>query len=543
MQQKKLFQQQQHILKSKFMLSKWVRIVIYSLLFITIITINISNGLFPYSALSIKTDLHINNSMFGMFALANSVGKIIGSFVFIYTINNTNRKWLIVLTLLSKSLFIYLFTCNTNNNILLLLLYKSYLGMASMIINNYVPLWIEQFAMHNVKVYLKSLIQIGNPLGKITSFIINHSFSWRTILYIESIILLSCAFILTCIKHLYFSSKVVILINTETNEEHIDKKEQKVINVFNSNDDNNYSLYMKLCFVLKIKLYIISLLLKVFIVGVQSTLQYWVPDYMLTTLHIEDNSSMKLLSNILIIISSPFGAFFCGLFISFSFIGYKQQNRSYILVICFYIVACICAFYIPYIETPELFVFAVIVFSFVSSACLHMLQGICMSIVDKDMKGIAFTLSNCLSFLVGSGMMPWVYGIQKEKDVEEGNYAMIFIMVVTVGFGLAVIPFFMYVSYTRTEDKKVNKSKDIEFVSWNIPDLSYIGDEEGEKRKSIISRKSKRSVTNNNPNNTGIVVNEFANAFAEPSIIETNNISQEINLENMNNKLLSDDEE
>ena len=535
-------QQQQQLFKVNLILSKCVRVVIYAVLFITIISINVSNGLFPYSAISIKNDLHVNNSMFGMFALANNIGKIIGSFVFIYTINNTNRKWLIILTLLSKSLFIYLFACNTNNNMILLLVYKSYLGMASMIINNYVPLWIEQFSMHNVKVYLKSLIQIGNPLGKITSFIINHSLSWRTILYIESIVLLSCAFVLTCIKHLYFSSKVVILINTETNEEHIDKREQKVINVFNSNDNNNnYSLYMKLCFVLKIKLYIISLLLKIFIVGVQSTLQYWIPDYMLTTLHIEDNSLMKLLSNMLIIISSPFGAFFCGLFISFSFIGYKQQNKSFILVICFYIVACICAFYIPYIALPKLFVFTVVVFSFVSSACLHMLQGICMSVVDKETKGIAFTLSNCVSFLVGSGMMPWVYGVQKEKDVEEGNYAMIFIMVVTVGFGLAVMPFFMYVSYTRNEEKKVNKSKDIEFVSWNIPDLSYSGMEEGEKRKSIISRKSKRSVTNNN--NTGIVVNEFANAFAEPSIIETNNISQEINLENMNDKLLSDDEE
>ena len=536
---------QQQLFKSNLILSKCVRVVIYAVLFITIISINVSNGLFPYSAISIKSDLCVNYSMFGMFALANNIGKIIGSFVFIHTINNTNRKWLIILTLLSKSLFIYLFAYNTNNNIILLLVYKSYLGMASMIINNYVPLWIEQFSMHNVKVYLKSLIQIGNPLGKITSFIINHSLSWRTILYIESIVLLSCAFILACIKHLYFSSKVVILINTETNEEHIDKREQKVINVFNSNDNNNnYTLYMKLCFVLKIKLYIISLLLKVFIVGVQSTLQYWIPDYMLTTLHIEDNSSMKLLSNMLIIISSPFGAFFCGLFISFSFIGYKQQNKSFILVICFYIVACICAFYIPYIAQPKLFVFAVVVFSFVSSACLHMLQGICMSVVDKEMKGIAFTLSNCVSFLVGSGMMPLVYGVQKEKDVDEGNYAMIFIMVVTVGFGLAVMPFFMYVSYTRNEEKKVNKSKDIEFVSWNIPDLSYSGMEEGEKRKSIISRKSKRSVTNNNnTNNTGIVVNEFANAFAEPSIIETNNISQEFNLENMNDKLLSDDEE
>ena len=541
MQKKKLFKLQQQSFKSNFTLSKWVRLLIYSVLFITITTINISNGLFPYSALSIKTELLLNNSMFGLFALANSLGKIIGSFVFIYTINNTNRKWLIILTLLSKSLFIYLFVCNTNNNIFLLLLYKSYLGMASMIINNYVPLWIEQFSMHNVKVYLKSLIQVGNPLGKILSFIINHFFSWRAILYTESIILLSCAFILTCIKHLYFSSKVVILINTETNEEHVDKKEQKVINVFNSNDNNNYSLYMKLCFVLKMKLYIISLLLKVFIVGVQSTLQYWIPDYMLSTLHIEDNSSMKLLSNMLIIISSPFGAFFCGLFISFSFTGYTQQNNIFILIICFYIVACVCAFYIPYIALPKLFVFTVVLFSFVSSACLHMLQGICMSVVDKEMKGIAFTLSNCASFLIGSGMMPWVYGIQKEKDVEEGNYAMIFVMVVTVGFGLAVMPFFMYVSCVRNEEKKINKSKDIEFVSWNIPNLSYSGMEEGEKRKSIIRNTSKRNVTDNN--NTGIVVNEFVNAFAEPSIIETNNISQEINLENMNNKLLSDDEE
>ena len=473
MQNNKLLQQQQHLFKSNFTLSKCLRIVIYSLLFITITTINISNGLFPYSALSIKTDLHLNNAMFGLFALANSIGKIIGSFVFIYTINNTNRKWLLILTLLSKSLFIYLFARNSDNNTFLLLIYKSYLGMAGMIINNYVPLWIEQFSMHSVKVYLKSLIQIGNPLGKITSFIISHSFSWRTILYIESVVLLSCALVLACIKHLYFSSKVVILINTETNEEHIDKKEQKVINVFNSNDNNNYSLYMKLCFVLKIKLYIISLLLKVLIIGVQSTLQYWIPDYMLTTLRIENNSLMKLLSNILIIVSSPFGAFFCGLFISFSFTGYKQHNRSFILVVCFYIVACVCAFYIPYIALPKLFVFAVVVFSFVSSACLHMLQGIYMSAVDKDMKGIAFTLSNCVSFLVGSGMMPWVYGVQKEKDVEEGNYAMIFVMVVTVGFGLAVMPFFMYVSCTRNEERKVNKSKEIEFVSWNIPNLTY----------------------------------------------------------------------
>ena len=56
-------------------------------------------------------------------------------------------------------------------------------------------------------------------------------------------------------KHLYFSGEVVILINTEINEERIDKKKQKVINVFSAN--NNYSSYIKLWFVLKIMFYIV----------------------------------------------------------------------------------------------------------------------------------------------------------------------------------------------------------------------------------------------------------------------------------------------
>ena len=34
------------------------------------------------------------------------------------------------------------------------------------------------------------------------------------------------------IPHLYFSSKVVILINTETNEEVVDKKDEKIVTLF-----------------------------------------------------------------------------------------------------------------------------------------------------------------------------------------------------------------------------------------------------------------------------------------------------------------------
>ena len=117
------------------------------------------------------------------------------------------------------------------------------------------------------------------------------------------------------IPHLYFSSKVVILINTETNEEVVDKKDEKIVTLFKLRTNmpqvrqgkpvnhEGESFCSSIIHLFKSKLFILSLLIRTCLIAMQSTLQYWTPDYMTKVINIEDHSYMKLFSNLFIIVT------------------------------------------------------------------------------------------------------------------------------------------------------------------------------------------------------------------------------------------------
>ena len=67
---------------SKLTLYKSLRILVYSLLLVSIIFINLSTGIFPSSSIDIKLYLNINDFQFGQFILYSSIGKIIGSLIY-----------------------------------------------------------------------------------------------------------------------------------------------------------------------------------------------------------------------------------------------------------------------------------------------------------------------------------------------------------------------------------------------------------------------------------------------------------------------------
>ena len=494
---------------NQFILYKSIRVLVYIVLLISIVSINISSGLFPSASFDIKDSLHITETVFGLFAFSTYIGKVVGSLVFVTVINSTNRKWLIVVTLATKATFILLFSITTDN-IYLLFGYRCYIGLSNMIINAFAPVIVEQFGIHKYKAMLQSLLQMGNPLGRILGFSIHFFANWKFTLIFEGTILLSCAIILAVIPHIYFSSKVVILINSETNEEVVDKKDEKIVSLFkfrNSIPPKSENMererevepvIAKLCNIFRSRLFFLSLMIRTCLIAVQSTLQYWTPDYMTSVIHIEDHSYMKLFSNILLIITAPLGAFVSGIFISFSIKGYQKKNYSPIFISIFYIIECICAFYIPFIKTPIEFIIVVIAYSFFSSACMPMLQGICMTSVDPQYSGIAFSTSLWFSFLIGSGMSPSLYGYFNEH-ADTDNYAMMYLFLICMGLGLALLPFFVYSCYLKNQAENVtNKRK--EFT--HNPDSSYNNLYEG--RQSISS-------------NAEVIVQELAQAYAEPT--------------------------
>lgn len=493
---------------NQFVLYKSLRILVYLILLTAITTINISSGLFPSASITMKSELKISETVFGCFAFSTNIGKIIGSLVFVTVINSTNRKWLIVITIATKATFILLFSITTDN-IYLLFGYKVYIGLANMVINAFAPVLVEQFGIHKYKSLLQSSLQMGNPLGRIIGFGLDFLFKWKIVLIFESIMLFTCSFILMIIPHLYFSSKVVILINTETNEEVVDKKDEKIVTLFKLRTNmpqvrqgkpvnhEGESFCSSIIHLFKSKLFILSLLIRTCLIAMQSTLQYWTPDYMTKVINIEDHSYMKLFSNLFIIVTAPLGGFVSGIFISFSIKGYEKKNYSPIFISIFYIVECVLAFYIPFIRTQIEFVLVVISFSLLASACMPMLQGICMTSVEQKYKGEAFRVSLLFSFLIGSGFTPCLYGYINEHV--EDNHAMLYLFMICMGVGLILLPFFVYLCYLKNQNEGGRSSKRKELL--HNPDSSYQSLYEG--RKSVSS-------------NADVIVQELAQAYAEP---------------------------
>ena len=382
-----------------------------------------------------------------------------------------------------------------------------------MIVNTFAPIWIEQFGAQTSKAILIGLIQIGNPFGKIFAFCLNFYFTWRVVLLIEGTILAASGIFISFIPHIYFSSKVVILINSETGEELIDKKNEKIVCLFkfktpqsnakekNSTITDNESLCSKLQTILRTKLFLIPLLIRTCLIAIQSTIQFWTPEYLTTVLEVEEHSLRKLLYNIFIIITLPLGSFVSGIFISFNVKGYERSNYSSIFILIFYGIAFCISIYIPTYQTATEYVVGIVIFSFLTSACLPMLQGICITSIHPKLKGVGFSLSHFFTFLIGSGLTPSIYGYFNERSHEKHYTPMkyLFLIFMSVG-GVLVVPL-VYLLYIQQKSKSEETGK-----------KSYI---------KLMTPQDNYSFNNSVANSSAeVIVQELAQAYGEQSGVE-----------------------
>ena len=173
--------------ENTFILYKSIRIVVYCLLLLSIILINISSGLFPSSSIEIKEHLKITDNQFGSFFLYSSMGKILGSLLFFKLKKLQNRKIFFILTTLINSIVAFIFYYS--DIFWLFSFLKFIIGITDMLIQIFVPIWIQQFGLHKYTLTLASLVQLSNPLGKISAFYINFYFQWNFIFQIMGIVL------------------------------------------------------------------------------------------------------------------------------------------------------------------------------------------------------------------------------------------------------------------------------------------------------------------------------------------------------------------
>ena len=490
---------------SYFKLYKSTRIFIYIILYLSIININISGSLFPYSSEKIKSTFFINEIKFSYFTLFTAIGKVFGSIIFLQVLNSTNRKIFLFLSLFSKSLFLFVF--NYTYDFYLLLTLKFFIGLCNMFINIYTPVWIEHFIVKKSKKILNSLIQLANPLGKVLGLILNYFFDWKTVLKIESMFIFIYSIIILFFSNNYFSANVEILINKDSGEEIFNKREENLIK--NDNNEINIqqeSLIKKSIILFHNKIFVLSLLIRTFLLSIQFNILFWIPDYFNFQYNLEEkNKKLRLIYNILIILCLPIGAFLSGIIISFTLIGYTKKRNSSFYMIIFYIMSFIFSIFIPIQKKSKNFTILIIIYSIFSSACLPMFQGLCMTSVSPTLKGDAFTIAHIFSLLYSNGIAPVLFGLFYNNNKYK-KLSLFLLFEIYLGIGAILLPILIYLV--------VKKNK-----------AALPGNRTTAFRYEL---KKKRERSNSNAEE---VVQELGNAYAEnlPNIIKEKENNDKLN--------------
>lgn len=486
--------------ENKFILYKSIRILVYCLLLFSIILINISSGLFPSSSIDIKTNLEISDFNFGLFFLFSSLGKIIGSLLFFYLKNITNKKILLIAISLFNSLICFGFFFSKNFMIFSLL--KLIIGITDMLIQIYTPMWIQQFGFNKYKLGLTSLIQFCNPLGKSLAFLINYHLSYLILFKTEAIIFSLIFFAFLIIPNKYSAKNILIIIENETGEEMYDKRANVAKYTFNDyNEDNseknlplidknnnekdneiNINLNInelieqngnkkikhsykipfntKLKIIIRNKIFMLSLSIRVILIGIETTISLWIPDIIIQLIEIKKDSSLNLFGNILIIITPPLGSFITRIMGPFTISGNKRKRNTVVLLIFFYILSVLISILIPE-DKSFTFIATIIIFLFSSATCLPMLQGICLSSISKKVKENILSFIHIFTLFFGTGLMPSIFGFF--YDIKEKNRIQVvkYFLYILLGIGFLLLPFLIYLIYKQDfiDDRSSYRSK------------------------------------------------------------------------------------
>ena len=474
--------------ENKFILYKSIRILVYCLLLFCVILINISSGLFPSSSIEIKNHLSMSDFNFGLFFLFSSLGKILGSLLFFSLRNINSRKILLIFITLINSLICFGFFYLKNLYIFIPL--KLVIGITDMMIQIYIPIWIQQFGINKYKLGLTSLIQFCNPLGKCLAFLINYHLSWLTVFKIEGIIFAVIFLGFLIIPNKYSAKNILIIIENETGEEMYDKRTNVAMYTFNDysdessekniplidknnnpkDDDLNMNLNInelmeqngnkkivhsrkipfltKLKIILKNKIFMLSLTIRVILIGIETTITLWIPDILIKLIGIEKISSLNLFGNILIIITPPLGSFITRIMGPFTIAGNKRKRNTVVLLIFFYILSILISIFIPE-DKSFTFIATIIIFLFSSATCLPMLQGICLSSISKKVKENILTFIHIFTLFFGVGLMPTIFGLF--YDIKEKNKIQVvkYFLYAFLGVGFLLLPFMIYLIYKQ----------------------------------------------------------------------------------------------
>ena len=437
-------------------LSRYYRLFLFFIMVTIEGTMNVSSGLLSSATKEVKKSLNMNDAKFGSFGTANSLGRIISSTLFGMFNQVISRKWSTTLGVGFHALFLLCFQITNNANILIFV--RGLQGFTQMPTAIYIPVWIDHFGIRKYRTVQITSLQLFMTTGKCIGYFLNMYFgleNWKKGFFIEAMYLLFCSFCCLVTSEDYFS-RTLYRPDTEDNERITctvyEEKEEKS-NKTTKKSNFLYDLKILSCH----SLYLISMLCRCILHGLNTCLHFWLADFMRNVIHEKNQLKITICYSIICFMGPLFGIL-ANLVLKPWIGNYESRKASWPLVFL-QLTAAIFAVSIGFMKSTLTVSLATILFLMFNSSALPLLQGILISCVDKGLSATGFAIANILTQVLTSGTTPLLYGIINDRYKEKyPSLAMISIM----SLQFIAVPFLAALAILRNKkfDEEEKKKKE-----------------------------------------------------------------------------------
>ena len=449
--------------RRKVRLSRHYRLFMFFIMISIEGVMNIANGLLSSATKEVKKSLKMNDAKFGSFGTANSFGRILSSTLFGMLNQKISRKWTTTLGIGFHTIFLLCFHITDNANILIFV--RGLHGFTQMPPSIYVPVWIAQYSLRSFRTVQLTAVQLSQTIGKCIGYLLNMYFGlehWKKGFLVEASYLLFCTISCLVTSEDYFSMTLYRPKLSDEEEKNlrisctIYEEQQEV-----KKEKGNFFADLKVlsCH----SLYILSVICRCILHGLNTCLHFWLADFMRNVIH-EQNQLKITIYYTIICFAGPVGGMINNAVLKPIIGSYESRRASWPLVLL-QLTASIFGISIGFMKTTLMVTIATILFLIFNSSALPIVQGILISCVDKKMSATGFAIANILTQVLTSGTTPLLYGLINDRYKDRyPNMAMVCIM----SLEFLAVPFLCVLAYLRNkkfdEEEKNKEEKAEELV-------------------------------------------------------------------------------
>ena len=478
-------------------LSRKIRIYIFSLFLILSVVVDLESGIFNSSVDILQKDLEMNNAQYGLFVSISFTGRIIGLVIFMVLLNFKHRKFTLITSIFLHGSSYGLY--QISNNSYLLIFAKMFAAGNKVCATIYRPVWIEQFGLSKYKSIFFSLVQIMSSYGQIIGFNLGSFLfqeNWKLgllsiliIMYIIGIGFLVCPGKYFHRSYMYYEDKLVDTDDKEKNELEKENSQNERAGNYNINSNlkksNNNAIkkkrgtvfvdsekiknqaentektfkekiidmFKELLFLIKNKIYLLSVIKRANITFILQIVHSYLKPYQIHTLDNPDEDLLVLFYSLSTLVSGAVGGLIGGI-ITKKLGGYENAKSIYIMIIP-EILTTITITFLAF--TKDFYIYNInlmLFFCFISMGS-PVIQGYLINAIPKSIKGIGVGLDMIISTFLGKIPGPVIYGALEDK-YKEVNPPLAW-RICMCYFYVGVIAVF-YLCYCKYKQSKVNKS-------------------------------------------------------------------------------------